>query len=151
MGPLPIFEIGGIEMRKTFAVLAVLVMVAALFAMPGLAAARGGNGGGNGGGTHKGGNGGTWFNLYGTITSLGLSDKTIVVDVKSPLNLLKYNPLTVKTTVDTRFRDCEQDIRIDFNDLEEAATVRIKGVVKDGVFVATLVILNPEYVPTSLQ
>jgi hypothetical protein len=137
-------------MRKTFAVLAVLVLVAALFAMPGLAAARGGNGGGNGGGTHKGGNGGTWFNLYGTIDALDAGARTIDVTVMSPL---KYedDTITIKTTVDTRFRDCEQDIRIDFNDLEEGATVRIKGVVKDGVFVATLVILNPEYVPTSLQ
>jgi len=136
-------------MRKTFAVLAVVVLVAALFAMPGLAAARGGNGGGNGG-SHRGGNGGTWFNLYGTIDALDTGARTIDVTVLSPLNFGGAT-ITVKTTVDSRFRDCALDVPIDFEDLVVGAPVRIMGVVKDGVFVATSVILNPETVPTSLQ
>ena len=137
-------------MRKTLTVLAIMVLAAALFAMPGLVAARGGNGGGNGGGnaggSHKGGNGGTWFNLYGTIDTLDASARTIVVTVESPLTLLKYNPITVKTTSETRFKECEDDVSvgIGFNDLEAGWKVRVKGTVNDGVFVATTVI---QYVP----
>ncbi len=128
-------------MRKTLTILAVVVIVAALFAMPGLAAARGGNGGGNGGG-RSGGNGGTWFNVYGTIIALDDGEKTIDVDVEYPLKLAKYESLEVETTVDTRFRQCEGDTcsRIYFKDLEEGLNVRIKGIVKDGVFIATTVI-----------
>ena len=135
-------------MRKTLIVFAVLVLVAALFAAPGLAAARGGNGGGNrnGGGTHRGGNGGTWFNLYSTIMTINPDARTITVEIVSPLNLLKYNPLTVETTVDTRFMQCEDEVsvRIGFSDLEKGWDVRIKGTVDGGVFVATKVI---QYVP----
>ena len=133
-------------MRKTFVVLAVVVLVAALFATPGLAAAKGGNGGGNGGGSHRGGNGGTWFNLYGTISALDAGARTITVVVITPESLLKYNPLTVKTTVDTRFKQCDDEvsIRITFSDLAVGSKVRIKGTVAGGVFTATTVI---QYVP----
>ncbi|MGD8475022.1 MAG: DUF5666 domain-containing protein [Anaerolineae bacterium] len=133
-------------MRKTLTVFAVVVLVAALFAMPGLAAARGGNGGGNGGGnsggSHRGGNGGTWFNLYSTIKTIDAGARSITVEIVSPLNLLKHNPLTVETTADTRFLQCdgEVSVRISFTDLEEGWDVRIKGTVDDGVFVATKVI-----------
>jgi hypothetical protein len=137
-------------MRKTLTLFAVVVLVAILFAMPGLAAARGGNGGGNGrgngGGTHQGGNGGTWFNLYGSIESRNLEAKTITVMVETPENLLKYNPITVETTIGTIFKQCEEDasVRISFGDLQEGWNVRIKGIVHDGVFAATKVI---QYVP----
>ena len=133
-------------MRKTLTVFAVVMLVAALFATPGLAAARGGNGGGNrggnGGGTHRGGNGGTWFNVYGTIEDVDEGARTIDVTVLSPLSF-GGDTITVQITVDTRLRDCESDTRIDFDELEKAP-VRTKGVVKDGVFVATKVI---QYVP----
>jgi hypothetical protein len=137
-------------MRKTLTVLAIVAIVGALFVTPGLAAARGGNGGGNGGrngdGTHRGGNGGTWFNLYGTIDALDAGARTITAQVATPESLLKYNPLTVATTSDTRFKQCDDgtSVRIAFGDLQEGANVRIKGTVIDGVFVATTVI---QYVP----
>ena len=146
-------------MRKTFRILVVVVIVAALFATPGLVAARGGNGGGrggngsggnggdNGGGSHRGGNGGTWFNVYGTVVDTDESAWTIDVMVLSPLSF-GGETITVQINVDTRLRDCEYETRIDFEDLALGARVRTKGVVKAGVFTATSVILNPETDPT---
>lgn len=133
-------------MRRTFTVLAVAVLVAALFATPGLATAKGGNGGGNGGGSHRGGNGGTWFNLLGTIQAVNAGARTITVQVTTPENLLKYNPITVKTTSATKFKECEDGVStgIYFTDLKTGSQVRVKGTVNDGVFVATTVI---QYVP----
>lgn len=147
-------------MRRTVIVVAVLAIAVLLFSTPGLVAAKGGNGNGHGGGGqggwgsgegHGGGNGSTWFNLYGVIDALDDDAGAIVVTAKSPLSLVKHNPITVETTVDTRFRDCELGERISFDELEVGAPVRIKGLVKDGVFVANLVILKPAYVPISLQ
>jgi hypothetical protein len=93
-------------MRRTLTVVGIVAIAVLMIATPGLAAARGGNGGGNGGngGGRSGGQGTAWFNLYGTIDALGASAKTIEVTVLSPLNLTRYNPLTVQTTTDTRFR-----------------------------------------------
>jgi hypothetical protein len=52
----------------------------------------------------------------------------------------------VETTVDTRFKQCDDgdSVRIDFNDLKGGWRVRIKGIVDGGSFVATRVI---QYVP----
>ena len=106
--------------------LAVVLLAVLLVAMPGLAAAKGGHGGGPGGAS---------FNILGTIDALDARAGTIEV-----------GDITVYTTDDTHFKQCEDgvSVRITFDDLEKGWKVRIKGVVDDGTYVASVVI---QYVP----
>ena len=113
--------------------MAIVMLAVLLLATPGLVAARGGHGGG--------GQGGTWFNLYGQIYGAPDDDaRTFVVDVDSPDSLPEY--VTVKVTDETHLKLCgvvgEQ---IDFADLDDEDWVRVVGVVEGGTYIATRVIL----------
>lgn len=122
---------GRCEMRRTLVVLAIVVLGVVLIATPGLVAARGGNGGGDG----------ASFTLKGTIDALDSDDRTIVVTVVSPLSLAKLNPLTVQTTGETRFKECDGS-KISFGDLASGDIIKVAGVVDGGSFIATRVILQ---------
>jgi hypothetical protein len=121
-------------MRRTWVVLAILVLAVLLVVTPGLVAAKGGHGGG--------GQGGTSFTLRGTIIGLNPDEASIDVDVKYPTSF--PDTLTVQTTDSTRFKQCDPEtatsIRIDFDDLEVDWDVKITGVVDGETFVATSVI-----------
>lgn len=90
------------------------------------------------------------FNLGGTIRELSSADKTIGVEVETPLHLTSDDPdvlLTVYTTDDTRFKQCDdngpssESERIRFDDLTVGSDVRITGTFDgDGNFVAERVI-----------
>jgi hypothetical protein len=94
------------------------------------------------GNSHGGGQGGAAFNIYGTISALDSGSGTIEVDVESS-DGLAGEAITVQTTGSTIFKDCVEDDRIGFGDLEKGDTVRIKGVVDGGTYYANVVILEP--------
>ncbi len=118
-------------MRRTRIVLTIVVLAVLLAATPGLVAAKGGQGG-------------TTFNIYGTIVALNSVERTIDVLVEFPASLA--GDITVETNGDTRFKECEDgvSVRIDFEDLEVGWKVRTSGVVDGGSYVAIRVI---QYVP----
>ena len=117
-------------MKPRIAVLTFVVLVALLFATPVLA--RHG-GGGQADGT---------FNLFGMITGLDAIERTIEVEVETPAYLDQLNPLTVQTTDNTRFKECdgETSLTIEFGELETGRAVRIAGTVDGESFTAARVI-----------
>jgi hypothetical protein len=80
------------------------------------------------------------------MDTVNVGARSIVVTVEFPLKLAKRNSITVETAGDTRFRECDDgdSVRIGFDDLEEGRKVRVKGIVRDGDYLATTVI---QYVP----
>ena len=126
----------------TVGLLAVLLLVT-----PGLVAARGGNGGG--------GHDEDSFNLHGTIGAYDCDAGSIEVAGVLPDHL--PDSITVYTTADTRFRECDQVGQpgtncepISCTDLvgpteeEPGWAVRIMGVVDSGTYYAERII---QYVP----
>ena len=121
-------------MKNTWRIWACVALALALVALPGLAAETGGPGGGHGQ---------TAFNLAGTILELDGGLRTITVEVETPENLVKLNPLTVTTTSETKFKQCDEagdSFAIDFGDLEVGKMVKIAGQIQAGEYVATRVI-----------
>jgi hypothetical protein len=117
-------------MRRKLVVLTVGLLVVLLLATPGLVAAKGGHG--------DGGQGGTWFNVYGTIASL---DDPVIYTVVTYPDRLAGN-LTVYTNDDTIFKECGGTTQIGFADLQADDSIRIVGIVDDGNYVATKVIVG---------
>jgi opacity protein-like surface antigen len=94
-------------------------------------------------GPAAGGQGTTSFNIYGWILALDEGAGTIQLQVVTPEYLLKDNPLTVQTTANTQFRQCDaagNSFAIGFADLEVGRAARIMGDVLGDVRVATRVI-----------
>jgi hypothetical protein len=133
-------------MKGKVAALVIVALIALLIVSPSLAAGpRGGHGAhsGRNGARHGGGGKDLSFKLYGTIEGLNSDAGTIAVKVETP-DRLAGETLTIQTTGDTRFRECdpeaEQSQPITFEDLKEGSYVRVAGTVEDGVYVAGRVI-----------
>ena len=125
----------------------IVVLAVLLLAMPGFVAARGGNGGG--------GHDEDSFNLQGTIGAYDCDAGSVDVEGVTP----DYLPdsITVYTTADTRFRQCDKadppgdncepiDCTQLVGSVEEVPgwDVRVMGVVDSGTYYAERII---QYVP----
>jgi len=117
---------GRCGMRRTWIGLAVVLLAVLLVALPGLAAAKGGQGGAS-------------FNVYGQIAGDPNDDaKTFSLAIASPDGLAGQT-VPVQVTTDTHLKECGGD-QIGFGDLEAGDSVRVMGTVDGDTYIATRLI-----------